>query len=97
MSLDLRLMLVWLAAYLAAGAFYVLRGLGDAWNSTARGELGGLSLVALCWLPITFGNLMSLHRTHAMPQLIVCFGVETVPPLALLLVIVAATGSLPLP
>ena len=93
MSPDPRLLMVWLTAYLAAGTFYVLRGLGDAWASTARGELGGLGLVALCWLPITLGNLATLQRTRTLPAVITRFTAETAPPLALLLAIVVAAST----
>lgn len=87
MSPDPRLMMVWLAAYVAAGVFYVLRGLGDAWPSVVKGELSGLSLVAVCWLPITLGNLINLHRTRALPIVLARFGLEAVPPTALFLAI----------
>ncbi|OAH22452.1 hypothetical protein LPC10_00995 [Methylorubrum sp. B1-46] len=61
-------LLIWLTAYLAAKTFYVLRGLGKAWTSPERGEWTGLILVALCWLPISLGNLVSLHRTCPVRQ-----------------------------
>lgn len=73
MSPDSRPMLVWLAAYVAAGTFYVLRGLDDARASIGRGELAGLGFVALCWLPITFGNLVLLHRTRPLPAVLARF------------------------
>ncbi|KMO12790.1 hypothetical protein QR78_26450 [Methylobacterium indicum] len=84
---------IWLAAYVAAGTFYVLRGLGAEGARSRQGEWSGLALVALCWLPITVGNLVTLHRTRSIPAVLARFSVETVPPLVLLLAIVAVGTS----
>ena len=94
MSLDLHLLAIWLVAYLAAGLFYVLRGLDAGQIPAAWGELSILCFVALFWLPITLGNLVKLHRTRALAFVFVHFCTETAPPLALLLSIVLATESL---
>ena len=85
MSPDPRPMMVWLAAYLAAGVLYVLRGLGDAWPSVVRGEFSWFSLVAVCRLSITLGSFVSLHRTRSLPVVLARLGLEAVPPTALFL------------
>ncbi|MGC5781223.1 hypothetical protein [Methylobacterium sp. NFXW15] len=94
MSPDLRLLVVWLAAYLAAGAFYVLRGLADAGMAAGKDELCGLGLIALCWLPIAVCNLLNLSRTCRATTALVRFGAEAMPPLALVLAIVTAVRTL---
>ena len=87
MSPDPRPLMVWLAAYLAAGAFYVLRGLADSGAATGKDELCGLGFVALCWLPITVGNSISLSRTCTGYAVLACFKTEAAAPLALVLAI----------
>lgn len=87
--------MVRLAAYLAAGAFYVLRGLTDTSAAAGKDELGGLGLVALCWPPIALGNLLNLSRTCRGTTALARFGAEAAPPLALVLAIVLATHTLP--
>ncbi|MBM0202952.1 hypothetical protein JNW90_07465 [Micromonospora sp. STR1s_5] len=79
-------------AYLGAGAFFVLRGLAQA--RVRPRELGGLALVALCWLPIAVGNLVSLHRAHAVPEMWLQFTTEMAPPLAMVAALVSAAGLL---
>lgn len=85
MSVDLRLIFVSAASYLAAGTFYVLRGL--ARTSTARNfnYWDGLSVVALLWLPIVVENLLLSYRQHATESVLRGFLLEAAPPLALFL------------
>lgn len=93
LPLVLHLLLIWLTAYLAAGTFYVLRGLGEASTAPERDEWTGLVLIALCWLPISLGNLVSVHRTCPLGAVLARFVAETVPPLVLLLAVVALSGG----
>jgi hypothetical protein len=79
---------------LAAGAFFVLRGLGEARRPVCKAELGGLGFVALCWLPISLGNLVKFLQISPPPAVLLRFRVETGPPLALLLSVVLVASGL---
>ena len=87
--------LIGLAAYLAAGAFFVLRGLGDNGKSAFGFSLTGLVAVAICWMPITVCNLVAAHRTEPSSVLLTRFGIETMPPLVLFIAILIASAAIP--
>jgi hypothetical protein len=86
MSPDLRLMLVSVAAYVAAGIFYVLRGLSQTRSPKNHNYWDGLSVVALFWFPIVIGNLLLSYRKHSGNAMLRQFLAEAAPPLGLFLI-----------
>lgn len=80
-----------LAAYLAAGTFFVLRDLKlgtiDPW------ELMGLAAIVLLWLPITLVNVIALLRTEGLGSASNKFAIETAPPLLLCIALVMAATA----
>lgn len=92
MTLDLHLLSIWAAAYLAAGSFYVLRGLGQSGGLVTKGDFVGLGLIAFCWLPITVTNLTALSRLEPVRSTWSQIWSEAGPPLTLLVAIVATAS-----
>lgn len=80
-----------LAAYLAAGVFFVLRDL--KLGSINPWELIGLAAIVLVWLAITLVNVISLLRTEGLGSAGKRFATETTPPLLLCIALVMAATS----
>lgn len=80
-----------LAAYLAAGAFFVLRDLElggiDQW------QLMGLAAIVVLWLPITLVNVLAFLRTEGLGAAGTRFMIESAPPLLLWIAIIMAVAA----
>jgi hypothetical protein len=86
MSPDLRLMSVSVAAYVAAGIFYVLRGLSRTRSPKNQDHWDGLSVVVLFWFLIVVGNLLLSYRKHTVDATLRQFLAEAAPPLGLFVI-----------
>ncbi|KRE11634.1 hypothetical protein ASE66_24220 [Bosea sp. Root483D1] len=74
------------AAYIAAGIYYVLRDLKAL--PADGGQLRGLTVIGLLWLPITLHSVVLLGRTKGMASAAARFARETASPLLLFVLLV---------
>jgi len=78
-----------LAAYVAAGIYFVLRDLKAV--QVDAGQIRGLTVIGLLWLPITLNSVVALGRTKGTAAGATRFARETAAPL-FLFVSLAAIG-----